>query len=99
MLALANNHNAHGYELCEAVRARGLAVDLAGVYRDLRTMEQHDLVTSAWEPSDVGPDRRVYELTFAGHDAAGAAIRELQEIRDGLSAALTSFTAGAELAS
>jgi DNA-binding PadR family transcriptional regulator len=96
LLALANDDTAHGYELCEAVRARGLAVDLAGVYRDLRTMEQHDLVTSSWEPSGVGPDRRVYELTFDGRREARVALRELQEVRDGLSAALSSFSATAK---
>lgn len=93
LLALAHDGTAHGYELCEAVRERGLAVDLAGVYRDLRAMEQHDLVSSSWEPSDTGPDRRVYRLTSGGHGAALTAFRELEEVRDGLSAALASFTA------
>lgn len=92
LLALASVGTAHGYELWDAVRARRLAVDLAGVYRALRSMEQHDLVTSCWEPSDAGPDRRVYELTANGRSAAAAAARDLQEIRDGLSSALHSFS-------
>lgn len=96
LLALANDGTAHGYELCEAVRARGLTVDLAGVYRDLRSMEQHDLVTSSWEASGVGPDRRVYELTSNGYQAAEDAARHLQDIRDGLSSALHSFSTTAE---
>lgn len=96
LLALASDGTAHGYELWDAVRARRLTVDLAGVYRDLRSMERHDLVTSSWEPSGVGPDRRVYELTASGQAAAAAAARDLREIRDGLSSALQSFSTTAE---
>ena len=91
LLALESGGTTHGYELCEAVRLRGLAVDLAGVYRDLRAMEQHDLVTSEWEPSISGPDRRTYDLTPGGRQAALDAARELRRVRDGLSAALHSF--------
>lgn len=99
LLALDEGETTHGYELCEAVRARGVAVDLASVYRDLRNMEQHDLVTSSWEPSDVGPDRRVYTLTPIGRSAAADAVSELHAVRDGLSAALASFAARAGRAS
>lgn len=99
LLALDEGETTHGYELCEAVRERGVAVDLASVYRDLRSMEQHDLVTSSWETSDVGPDRRVYALTPTGRAAATDAVRELRDVRDGLSAALASFAAGVERAS
>jgi DNA-binding PadR family transcriptional regulator len=92
LLALDRDGTSHGYELFECVAARGLVVDMAGVYRDLRAMEQHDLVTSDWEPSDAGPDRRVYDLTAAGRVAAVEAVGELATIRDGLTAALLDFT-------
>ncbi len=91
LLVLARDGELHGYELCECVRGHGLVVDLGGVYRDLRTMERHDLVTSTWEPSDSGPDRRVYQLTAAGRAAAAAAVSELELVRDGLSDALDSL--------
>lgn len=96
LLALARDGCAHGYELCECVRSLGLSVDLAGVYRDLRAMEQHDLVTSWWEPSGAGPDRRVYALTDAGHQAASISAHELTTIRDQLGAALDAFSNAAE---
>lgn len=92
LLALDRDGTSHGYELFESVAARGLVVDMAGVYRDLRAMEQHDLVRSDWEPSDAGPDRRVYDLTAAGRVAAEGAAEELATIRDGLTAALLDFT-------
>lgn len=96
LLALARDGAAHGYELCECVRRHGLSVDLAGVYRDLRAMEQHDLVTSQWEPSDSGPDRRVYVLSDAGQEAAGTSAHELATIRDRLGSALDAFSLLAE---
>jgi DNA-binding PadR family transcriptional regulator len=96
LLALASEEAAHGYELYECVRGHGVSVDLAGVYRDLRAMEQHDLVTSRWEPSDAGPDRRVYALNDDGCRAAEAATLELSTIRDRLGSALEAFSAVAE---
>lgn len=96
LLALARDGAAHGYELCECVRSHGLSVDLGGVYRDLRAMEQHDLVTSQWEPSDAGPDRRVYALTDDGQVAALTSAHELAIIRDRLGSALDAFSAVAQ---
>lgn len=96
LLALARDGAAHGYELCECVHRHGLSVDLAGVYRDLRAMEQHDLVTSQWESSDVGPDRRVYVLTDAGQQAVSSSAHELATIRDRLDSALEAFSAVVE---
>lgn len=87
-LSLKRNERSYGYELAEAVRERGLAVDLAGVYRELRAMERHDLLSSEWEPSKNGPDRRVYLMTEAGQAARAEAIESLRAARDQLSAAL-----------
>lgn len=58
---------AHGYELMDRVRTLGLpCVDCALLYRALRAMESEHLVTSSWEGSRAGPDRRMYRLTPAG---------------------------------
>lgn len=93
LLALHQAGSSHGYELFETVRRQDLRADLAGVYRTLRTMDRRGLVTSRWEPSDSGPDRRVYTLSDSGRDAAVEAARTLRGIRDGLSAALDCFEA------
>ncbi len=87
-LALGSNERSYGYELAEAVRENGLTVDLAGVYRELRALEQRDLLTSEWEPSQNGPDRRVYMMTAAGKAARAEAVESLRSARDHLSAAL-----------
>jgi len=87
-LALGREERSYGYELAEAIRQYGLSIDMAAVYRELRSMEQRDLLTSEWEPSSNGPERRVYFMTAAGHIARAEAIAQLQEARDCLSAAL-----------
>ena len=75
----------YGYELFQAVSDLGVVVvDLAGVYRELRFLEQRGAVCSVWEPSHAGPDRRVYELTPTGQIAAAAAMDDLVAVRDGL---------------
>jgi DNA-binding PadR family transcriptional regulator len=78
----------HGYELAEAVRGFGLSVDMAGVYRELRSMEQRNILDSTWEPSEDGPERRVYQLTTEGEGAAKTAVAELTVARDLLAVAL-----------
>lgn len=88
LLSLSRVGRSHGYELAESVRSFGLTVDMAGVYRELRAMEQRDLLDSSWEPSKDGPERRVYELTAAGSAAAEAAVADLTAARDLLAAAL-----------
>lgn len=87
-LALSSADRSYGYELAEAVRGYGLSIDLGGVYRELRAMEQHDLLTSEWEPSNNGPDRRIYMTTAAGDRECDQAIELLFRARDHLSAAL-----------
>jgi len=87
-LGLSRADRSYGYELAEAVRSYGLSIDMAGVYRELRSMEQKDLLSSEWEPSDNGPDRRVYMVTTIGRDALRQAVADLRLARDQLSAAL-----------
>ena len=91
LLSLDRDGTSYGYELFETVSSLGLSVDLAAVYRGLRTMQQRDLVTSQWVRSGAGPDRRLYSLTDSGRSAAAAATDELAAVRDGLTAALDQF--------
>jgi len=42
------------------------AADLPQIYRTLNRMERDGLLKATREPSDKGPDRRVYQLTPAG---------------------------------
>lgn len=59
----------HGYQLLEDLRQFGFhadAPDPAALYRNLRRMEQKGFVQSSWQPSDAGPDKRIYKLTPLG---------------------------------
>lgn len=93
LLSLERHGTSYGYELYETARSLGLSVDLAAVYRTLRTMQQRELVISQWVPSLSGPDRRLYSLTDSGRASAGAAADELATVRDGLISALEHFEA------
>lgn len=83
----------HGYDLFEQVKLFGLSsVDLAGVYRAMKSMERDALVSSEWESSELGPPRRVYQLTNAGHIEAAEHLRSLRAARDLLDFILGSAT-------
>ncbi len=60
----------HGYRIAEELGrlpiVKGDRPDTTGLYRTLRAMERRGLVRSEWEPSEAGPDRRLYRLTRSG---------------------------------
>lgn len=59
----------HGYELAQVIEEMTgglLGVDLGGLYRTLRRLEAEGLVTSEWEDTDAGPQRRRYTITADG---------------------------------
>ena len=67
LLLLLREEPAHGYDLLE--RVQSLVFDGSepgGLYRALRALEKDKLVRSVWEPSENGPDRRIYEITRSG---------------------------------
>jgi poly-beta-hydroxybutyrate-responsive repressor len=77
LLLLLREHPAHGYDLLERLRPLGFSREDPGrLYRALRALENDGLVSSGWEKSTSGPDRRMYELTRSGvevlHESAKA---------------------------
>jgi PadR family transcriptional regulator, regulatory protein PadR len=85
LLLLLAEGEAHGYDLLEQVAELGIEqADPGGLYRTLRAMEQDGLVTSWWEPSDVGPRRRTYSLTEDGRDWLHVSAVALREARSWL---------------
>lgn len=84
ILLLLRERGGHGYDLLERLGALGFERDdPGGLYRALRALETDGLVRSAWERSELGPDRRTYELTRAGMEelhAAAAALVATEEV-------------------
>lgn len=70
ILAVLAQESLHGYLILERLAAepmfRDQPPDPAGVYRILKSMEQEELVTCAWDLQTSGPARRQYALTDRG---------------------------------
>jgi len=92
LLLLLREHQAHGYELLERLRALGLSAhDPGGLYRALRGLERDGLVRSGWEPSQNGPERRIYQLTRAGMQELHAQAKALLATRDAVDVFLSRY--------
>jgi PadR family transcriptional regulator PadR len=92
VLLLLREAPAHGYDLLERLRAFGFTgSDPGGLYRALRSLEEEGLVRSAWEPSETGPDRRIYHLTRTGMEELHAHVGALTETRRMLDALVSRY--------
>jgi len=92
LLLLLREQPAHGYELLERMRAfRFEASDPGGLYRALRKLEDDGFVRSSWEPSEAGPDRRVYEITRPGMEELHRRAKGLAEARGTLDVFLVRY--------
>jgi poly-beta-hydroxybutyrate-responsive repressor len=82
LLLLLREQPTHGYELLERLRSFGFVRDdPGGLYRALRVLERDGLVRSAWEPSQAGPERRIYELTRTGMEELHRRAKALRQAR------------------
>jgi PadR family transcriptional regulator, regulatory protein PadR len=92
LLLLLREHPAHGYELLERVQALGFdGSDPGGLYRALRALEKEELVRSVWEPSESGPDRRIYEITRAGMEELHRAAKAIASGQETVAAFLSRY--------
>lgn len=67
LLAMMENWSGYGYELARKLEKTGVrGYNSGSLYRTLRQMEQHGLITSLWDTSATGPAKRVYSMTGAG---------------------------------
>jgi DNA-binding PadR family transcriptional regulator len=81
VLALLSKGPSHGYELRQRLQAAmgplAAAVNAGQVYVTLGRLERSGLVVSEHVGQPVRPDRRVYELTAAGHDRVAVWLTEV----------------------
>jgi len=93
VLLLLRENPAHGYDLLERLQPLGFRrSDPGGLYRTLRALEEQGLVRSAWERSDGGPDRRIYEITRAGGEELHQLTAQLGAGRDVLDTFLSRYS-------
>ena len=93
ILLLLRENPAHGYDLMERLRPFGFhRPDPGGLYRALRSLETDGLVRSAWEPSQTGPERRIYEITRAGGEELHRLVAGLEAGRESLDAFLSRYS-------
>jgi PadR family transcriptional regulator PadR len=83
-LLLLMERPAHGYDLLNELSMMCPEEDLdpAGLYKNLRKMEEDGLVTSDWDTGNPGPARRVYRITEMGQEVLqgwGLAIKRNKE--------------------
>jgi PadR family transcriptional regulator, regulatory protein PadR len=85
ILLLLRERPMHGYELLELVPqlTRNERVDVGGLYRILRSLEDESVVTSEWSAELPGPAKRTYTLTDSGRrllDQWAEALRETESV-------------------
>jgi DNA-binding PadR family transcriptional regulator len=72
ILAVLTEGPIHGYRLAarinEMVGVFGDKPDMSGLYRFLKKMNAAGYVVSAWETSEKGPAKRLYEITADGRE-------------------------------
>ncbi|HEY2704402.1 MAG TPA: PadR family transcriptional regulator [Candidatus Dormibacteraeota bacterium] len=78
LLLLLEEAPGHGYDLQHRLEALLVwRVDSPTIYRVLNAMEDQGLVSSIWERSESGKERRTYVITDAGRGAGEAWMSEL----------------------
>jgi DNA-binding PadR family transcriptional regulator len=74
-MALLAEGPQHGYalvqRLVESPMMEGTTPDDTGVYRLLKVLEGQRLVRNKVTESELGPSRRIYELTDSGRECLG----------------------------
>lgn len=83
-LAVLLKGQAHGYDIRRLVAEETggeIEVDVGGLYRVLRRLEEEGFLVSSLEESEAGPQKRSYELTAEGRELAEDWVRHLEERR------------------
>jgi DNA-binding PadR family transcriptional regulator len=91
-MALLSEGPAHGYALVEQLKdsplMKGAKPDGTGVYRLLATLEAMGYVSHRVAESELGPAKRVFELTESGRECLAQWITTLDGYQRDISALL-----------
>ena len=84
VLAALARCETHGYDLArtmEEMTGGDVVPDAGGLYRVLRRLEAEGVVSSVWQESEAGPQRRAYHLTAEGRQLLSHWVEHLEERR------------------
>jgi len=86
VLAVLADEPLHGYRLvgrlAELPMFGGHSPDTTGVYRFLHTMERGGLVRSAWDLSEAGPVKKLFDLTARGRSCLARWVQTLNDYHE-----------------
>ncbi len=70
LLTVYKQEGAYGYEINKILQTRfqdlDFSLNIAGIYRHLKSMENRGILRTEWDTRDPGPARRRYYLTQDG---------------------------------
>ena len=85
LLLMLAEGDSHGYELIDQLDQLGFdagSLDSSIIYRDLRDMEEMELIQSTWDDESKGPKRRVYQIREVGLDRLKAWLDSLEQVKE-----------------
>ncbi len=72
LLTLYTHQGTHGYEIKKYLGGYmedlGISLNITGLYRHLRLLEQRGVLSSEWDTPNKGPAKRQYYLTESGKE-------------------------------
>ncbi|MGD9033903.1 MAG: helix-turn-helix transcriptional regulator [Desulfobacteraceae bacterium] len=72
LLTIYNHEGTHGYEIKKILKSYmqdlGISMNITGLYRHLKILEQRGVLSSQWDTPEKGPAKRKYHLTQAGKE-------------------------------
>jgi PadR family transcriptional regulator PadR len=87
VLSVIGEGELYGYEIAKRIRDRSsgaFAPSEGSLYPTLHRLEADGALTASWRASDVGPRRRYYRLTRAGHRQLTASLDEWRTFTAGV---------------
>lgn len=83
VLAIVDRRETYAFDIIQALADHQQLLTSEGtIYPLLSRLRRDEMVTTTWRESDVGPPRRYYRLTDAGHRALAAFREDWARFRD-----------------
>ena len=82
LLCLLKENKSYGYNLLKDLADFGFIegeINISIIYRNLKNMENENLIVYSWLESEEGPSKKVYEITEKGEEKLSNWIKFLNE--------------------